>query len=320
MTVRSATEHERLFPMFGTRVRLLVGPALREDLPSPAAISLQIEGLMRAMHNRLTRFEPESELSLLNADPRETVEASSLLIAAVRAAVWAAELSGGLVDPTLVGELEAAGYARSRVGEPPASLREALAAAPVRRPARPRESSAWPLFSPRPEEGLVSRPPGARIDVGGTAKGLAADLAASKLEGYASFVVDVGGDMRIGGESAAPREVRVEHPLRDGLAHRFQLASGAVATSGIVTRLWSRDRGHAHHLIDPSSGEPAWTGLVQATALGSTAVEAEALAKAAFLSGPGAAAGLLSDGGVLVADDGSVDTVGLAAPVAAEAA
>jgi thiamine biosynthesis lipoprotein len=319
MRLAPAGEHERRFPIFGTKVRLLIGPALGEHLPSPAAVALQLEGLMRVMHDRMTRFDPQSELSRLNADPRETVEASSLLLAALRAGVWAAERSGGLVDPTLIDELEAIGYARTRTDEPPAPIREALASAPERRPARPRDGSAWRSFELQADRGIVSRPVGARVDLGGTAKGLAADLAASKLGGYASFAVDVGGDMRIGGASAKPREVRVEHPLADRLAHSFPLAQGAVATSGISTRLWRRSDGYAHHLIDPSTGAPAWTGLLQVTAVAPTAVEAEVLAKTAFLSGPGDAArdALSRYGGIVVSDEGSVDLVG---PLATEVA
>ena len=134
--------------------------------------------------------------------------------------------------------------------------------------------------------GVVRRPPGVRIDSGGTAKGLAADLGSERLAGYATHVVDAGGDLRLGGEQPLPREVRIEHPLRDESAHEFTLERGAVATSGIKTRLWRTETGFAHHLLDPSTGEPAWTGVLQATALAPTALEAETLAKMAFLPGP----------------------------------
>ena len=67
----------------------------------------------------------------------------------------------------------------------------------------------------------------------------------------------------------------------------LELGCGAVATSGLNVRIWRRADGrYAHHLLDPATGEPAWTGLVGATALGATALEAETLAKAALLSGP----------------------------------
>ena len=85
----------------------------------------------------LSRFKPDSELCALNADPRERVPASALLRTAVRAGLAAAERSGGLVDPTLVGEIESAGYVASRAGVPGAPLGAALAEAPPRRPAQP---------------------------------------------------------------------------------------------------------------------------------------------------------------------------------------
>ena len=95
----------------------------------------------------------------------------------------------------------------------------------------------------------------------------------------------------------------------------LRVARGGVATSGLGRRLWRDAAGRpAHHLLDPSTGAPAWSGLVAATAVGSTTLEAEALAKAALLRGPLAARRVLGRrGGVLVGDDGSVELVGRAA-------
>jgi thiamine biosynthesis lipoprotein len=145
-----------------------------------------------------------------------------------------------------------------------------------------------------------------RFDLGGSAKGFAADSAAAMLAEHASFAIDVGGDIAVGGTAGAPRIAAVEDPLgRRDL--RFRIARGAVATSGISRRIWHTSDGFGHHLIDPSSGRPAWTGVVQATALAETAVRAEALAKAALLAGPEAALRVLQPGGgALVLDDGSV--------------
>jgi thiamine biosynthesis lipoprotein len=62
----------------------------------------------------------------------------------------------------------------------------------------------------------------------------------------------------------------------------------------------------AHHLLDPATGRPAFTGLVQVTALAATATQAEVRAKAALLSGPSHAADWLPDGGVVIGDDGDI--------------
>ena len=77
-------------------------------------------------------------------------------------------------------------------------------------------------------------------------------------------------------------------------------------------RIWRGEDGrYAHHLLDPATGEPAWTGLIGATALGDTAVEAETFAKAALLSGPEGGREVLAErGGLMVHDSGRVETVG----------
>jgi FAD:protein FMN transferase len=310
-TISAVFEHERGFDLFGSRVRLLIGEPLRAGLPSPEAMGIQIEFFLRLLHRKLTRFDPDSELSALNADPRPHVLVGRTLAVAVDAALWAARRSNGLVDPTLVRELEAVGYASSRADVPPAPIRDALAAAPMRKAAHPWPGSRWREIAVNPETGVVSRPPGVRIDTGGTGKGLAADLAAERLAGYATFVVDAGGDLRLGGERPVERQVRIDHPFGEGFAHQFVLDRGAVATSGMKTRLWRTGDRFAHHLLDPSTGEPAWTGVTQATSLGATALEAETLAKIAFLSGPeGAREVLAMHGGLIVLDDGTVELVG----------
>jgi thiamine biosynthesis lipoprotein len=302
----SGQEHERRLALFGSRVRILVGPPDEPGVPRPESAARVAEAVLRLFQARLSRFDPESELSRLNCDPREVVPVSALLAGAVSAALRAAEYTDGLVDPTLLGALEDAGYAASRAGVAPAPLGEALRSAPPRAPAAPAASSAWQAVS---VEGLrVRRPPGTRIDLGGTAKGLAADVCAERLAGYRSFAVDACGDVRIGGAVPAQRLVEVDHPLKPAAAHRFHVAQGAAATSGIANRIWrSGEGGFAHHLIDPACGEPAWTGVIQATALAPTALEAEVLAKAALLSGPDAGRrALTTHGGVLVLDDGEV--------------
>jgi thiamine biosynthesis lipoprotein len=304
-------EYERRFKLFGSRVRLLIGAPAREGTPSPEAMGIQIEFFLRLLHRKLTRFERGSELCELNSEAGESCSVSPTLAVAVDAAIWAARRSDGLVDPTLVGELEAAGYASSRADETPASIADALAAAPERRPARPLSDSCWPEISVDAVGGTVTRPAGVRVDTGGSGKGLAADLASERLGGYATFVVDAGGDLRIGGQRPIERLVRIDHPTEDNPAHEFMLGRGAVATSGIKTRLWRAEGGFAHHLLDPSTGKPAWTGVIQATSLGRTALEAETLAKMAFLSGPEVAAEVLAEhGGLIVTDDGSVELFG----------
>jgi thiamine biosynthesis lipoprotein len=152
----------------------------------------------------------------------------------------------------------------------------------------------------------VTRPPGVKFDSGGIAKGVFADELATLLSAHDAFVVDCGGDLRLGGRAAILREIHVASPFDDTMVHTYVSAAGAAATSGIGKRAWlAADGRPAHHLLDPRTGRPAFTGIVQATALAPTATEAEALSKAALLSGPGEAERVLRHGGVLVLDDGT---------------
>ena len=356
-------EHERRFDLFGTSVRILVGGPAPAGEPSPELAAAVAEAVLWSCQAELTRFNPDSELSLLNADPAPSRVTSKLLAAAVAAARTAAERSGGLVDPTLLGAIEAAGYTQSRVGIKPASLPVAIRVAPPRLPAAPAPGSEpiaadgregapgrepiaadghegapgsepiaadgregapgrEPIAGERHERGPawaaievagreVRRPPGLRLDLGGTAKGFAADRAAAPLAGQQAFAVDAGGDIVVGGVAGALRTVNVAHPLEGGRTLEFDLIAGAVATSGLGTRIWRTDSGFAHHLLDPSTGRPAWTGVIQATALAATGVEAETLAKTALLSGPRRGLELLEQsGGALVLDDGEVVLAG----------
>jgi thiamine biosynthesis lipoprotein len=312
-------EHERRLDLFGTSVRILVGGPAPADQPSPELAAAAAEAVLWSCQRELTRFEPGSELSRLNADPAPAHLTSRLVAGAVAAALTAAERSGGLVDPTLLGAIEEAGYSESRADARPASLFAAIRVAPPRRPAAPSPGTAWRAISVAGRE--VRRPRGVRLDLGGSAKGFAADRAAGTLAGQRSFAVDAGGDIVFGGTAGEPRLVRVAHPLDAARAIEFELVAGAVATSGLGTRIWRTDTGFAHHLLDPSSGRPAWTGVVQATALAASGVEAETLAKTALLSGPDRGLGVLEQaGGALVLDDGEVVLAGPLRERAREAA
>jgi FAD:protein FMN transferase len=307
-------EQQIVFHSMGSDVRLLIGPPLLGDGCAPAAAAERERTYVEDFAARLSRFRGDSELSALNRDCRRMVPVGPLLRAAVRAGLWAAERSGGLVDPTLVGALEDAGYATSHDGRRSESLRDALAAAPVRRPARAHPAQRWRDVHVDDRQGVVRRPPGIRLDTGGTGKGLCADAVASRLSGHTRFVVDCGGDLAIGGVGAQiePYEIEVEHPLTAETIRTLRVGAGGIATSGLNVRIWRDGQGrYAHHLLDPSTGTPVWTGLVGATALAPTALEAETLTKMALLLGPLGARGVLArHGGVIVHDDGDVEEIG----------
>ena len=317
MTTGSITPVDRRLSLMGTHIRVVVGPPARDGLAEPREAAARVEDLLADYDRRLSRFRPDSELCSLNADDREVVPASEMLRAAVRAALEAAERSGGLVDPCLLGELETAGYRESWDTSRRVAVAEALAEVRLpRRPAGASEAAAWRSISVDDESGAIRRPRGLRLDTGGTGKGHAADLSAAVLDGYETWAVDCGGDLRIGGDAGVVREVEVEHPFTGEMFDTVRVRRGAVATSGLRSRIWRDAAGAiAHHLIDPATGRPAFTGLVAVTAIAPTAVEAETIAKAALLAGPGGARGMLArHGGIAITEEGDVLRVGRLEP------
>ena len=284
-------EVARTFECFGGRCSVRV---VDRDSDAALAAVRDARSTLLGAHRTLSRFDAESELSRLNRDPRSVVPASPLMRRLVAAALTAGLRSGGLVDATLVDEIEAAGYAESRVfgggGE-----------APPPHPAAASPRAGWCELTVDEGARTVSRPPGVRIDPGGIAKGLLADLVGESLAGFDSFAVDCCGDLRVGGIAGRPRAIAVDDPAGGAPLHQLKIADGAVATSGITRRAWTDDRGRpAHQIIDPASGRPAYTGVLQVTAVAPSGLLAETLAKSALLSGPDGAEAWLPYGGVIV--------------------
>jgi thiamine biosynthesis lipoprotein len=299
-TLAPPTEQRETFACFGSECTVIVADTLAHE--AAAAVFVARRRLLE-WHDQFSRFRSDSELTRLNADPAETVPVSPMMRRVVEAAIRVAEATGGLVDPTLLDQIERAGY-DVHFDQPGLPLLDALAAAPARRPGRPSPSESWRRVRTDRRTSTVTRPPGVRIDPGGIAKGVFADELAAALAHHEAFVVACAGDLRLGGRLAPVREVHVASPFDDGIVHTFRLRSGGVATSGIGKRSWiGPDGAVAHHLLDPRTGRPAFTGIVQVTALAPTAMAAEALSKAALLAGPTQADRRLVHGGVIVFDD-----------------
>jgi thiamine biosynthesis lipoprotein len=300
------TEVIETFECFGSSCAVLVTGAGRERTAREAADDCRRR--LSGWHGRFSRFLPGSELTRLNDDPRREVPVSELMAHFANAVVMAGTSTGGLVDATLIDDIESAGY----TGElpQPLPLPTALRLAPARRPAAPARAARWRLLEANLAERTVTRPPGVKLDSGGLAKGLFADVLADQLASHASFAVNCAGDIMIGGAAGVTRPIKVESPFDGRTLHTFNLRRTGVATSGIGRRAWLQAGGEpAHHLLDPSSGRPAFTGVVQVTALAPSALVAEIHAKAAILSGPRSARAWLPHGGVIVLDDGSHEVI-----------
>jgi FAD:protein FMN transferase len=245
------------FRAMGTHIELLVRGAVTPE--RAAAVEDEFERLEQSM----SRFRADSELSCLNREGR--IVASRPLLEVVTAAVEARERTGGLFDPTVHDALVAAGYDRSFE-----DLDGRVAAYGERR------ACGGEI---RLDGRRITLARGVRLDLGGIAKGYAADRACDVLSEDGPCVVNAGGDVVARG-GAWP--VGVETATG---SITLLLDDGAVATSGSDRRRWAVAGRPAHHLIDPRTGRPAESDLLRVSVVARSAIDAEVLAKAAFLGG-----------------------------------
>jgi FAD:protein FMN transferase len=264
---------------------------------------------LAALEARWSRFRPDSEVSALNRAGGRPVVVSPETFTLVALAVLGWRVTGGRFDPTVLDALEAAGY--DRTFEQVQDLEMATAPSPG-----PAPGLGGIVLDA--ETGTVTLPAGTHFDPGGIGKGYAADLLCAELRsrGAAGACVNLGGDLRVIGtpSGGGPWVVAVPHP-HGGQAAVLELTAGAVATSSPARRAWRRDGRLQHHLIDPRTGQPARTGILQVSVLAGEAWKAEVLAKAAFLAGLPDALGLVACQGteaLVIDEDGGVhQTAGL---------
>jgi len=249
-------------------------PVSREALERAAA-------QVREYEERFSRFRPDSELSRLNESPQEQVPVDAGLGGLLARSVEYARISGGLFDPVVLDDLLALGYDRTFE-----EVRDETDSGVVARGPRFR----WRDISVDAAGRSVARPFGARIDLGGIAKGAAVDAAMLELSGYPGALVDVGGDIRVTGspDDADSWIIAVEDGQSgDGTLGYVRLRDGAVATSSRRKRRWVHNGEAVHHIIDPRSGRPARSDVLQASVIADTTEHAEVAAKVAFIGGPG---------------------------------
>lgn len=292
---------ERVARIMGTRMSLHVSCAAEREAEAAGAIAACLDWL-REMERLLTRFDPESELSRLNTAPGEWRGVSGALFDVIERSVAAASASGGLFDPTLLPALERLGYDRDIDALPT----EPAEGNPTANEPEAGGGGRWREIEIDTSGRGVRLPAGGRLDLGGIAKGWAADIALTRYcADFPGALINVGGDLRARGGpqpgalwSVGIRDPRLELAgLENPLTYlaTVSLSRGALATSGAVRRWWYRVGQRQHHLLDPRTGKPLplWVAegdapdslLATATAFAPTAARAEVAAKLALLRG-----------------------------------
>jgi thiamine biosynthesis lipoprotein len=291
----------------GTSALLLVADPGRLDR---AAAVLRSE--LADIDLACSRFRPDSEITKLHRSAGRPVTVGPLLAEAIDAALRAAELTGGLVDPTVGAAVRALGYDRDFAQVRAMEARRGTGSGSPEEPARP-APGWWRLHWDRTSREVLL-PRGVTLDLGATAKALAADRAAQRAAEATGcgVLVGLGGDLGLAG--TAPDggwRVAVADDHRDALespAQTISVASGGLATSSTVARAWRHGGRRRHHIVDPRTGEnpvPLWRTV--SVAAGSC-VDANTASTAAIVLGRAATDWLVQRGmpARLVTEDGQV--------------
>jgi len=261
------------------------------------------EARLRDLESKWSRFRPDSDITRANHAAGIPVEVSGDTIAVVQRALDGWRQTDGRFDITMLPALVEIGYTHSALS--------AVAAPTV--PGRIVGLSGMVMVDPA--RSTITAPATSAIDLGGIGKGFAADLVADELiaAGAAGVLVNLGGDLAVRGlpsddtswylgieqPSAPPKHVVV-----------LRVISGGIATSGTTVRRWTTPDGRLrHHLIDPTTAQPAVTETLTATVLAADCATAEVYATAAMLLDARAAVAMLDRvglAGLVVGSDGGV--------------
>jgi thiamine biosynthesis lipoprotein len=281
--------------------------AVSEPEALPGALAV-VAAEIAACDRACSRFRADSDISRLNAGAGRPVDVSARLLDELAAALRAARLTDGLVDPTIGRALIRLGYDRDFT-----LLAAAAGSTPLAFTAVP----GWQCVEVDPGRGRARVPAGVVVDLGATAKARCADLAAAAAADAtgSGVLVSLGGDVAVAG--APPGRGWDVLVTDDSSAHAgapsqtVKVLTGGLATSGVTVRTWHRGGTALHHIIDPRTGRPARVVWRAVSAAAATSTDANIASTAAVVLGADAPAWLEERQlpSRLVAPDGSVTRV-----------
>ncbi len=291
-----------------TRRFQALGTTAHVCVTEPAALDVAVsavEAELGAIDLACSRFRDDSELAALNRSGGRAFEAGPLLLEALDVAIRAAHLTEGDVDPTIGRSIKGLGWDIDFTVLVNRGEEKTFEVVPA---------AGWRAIRIDPDRGLVRIPAGVEIDLGATAKALAADRSAraASLAAGTGVLVNLGGDLAVAGPPPADGwSILVTDDHRspsDADGQTVAVRSGGLATSSTTVRRWRAGGSEHHHILDPRTGLPVdevWRTVSVAAA---TCVDANTASTAAVVRGHDAVSWLQLAGlpARLVALDGSV--------------
>lgn len=291
--------------LLGTICRIQINGGDRSDLDAAFNRIRQIE-------SRMTRNKDTSEIRKIASAGGDGFKVSPGACQVIRKALDFGHLSGGLFDVTIAPVVDVWGFGNNDVDP--------------HLPSATTLKQTLPLVDYRQihvqEDCRVTTGPGQRIDLGGIAKGYAADEAAKVLQkaGVKSALINLGGNIFVLGkkDNGKPWKFGIQDPLQPTgtMMGTIEIDNGALVTSGIYERFVEENGKKYHHILDPRTGYPVENNLAGVSITAPSGLDADALSTVVFMLGIDKGCELLAQfpdtGAIFISKNGEITTYGIA--------
>jgi len=245
----------------------------------------EIEASLDAVDRMMSTYRPDSEISRFSASVSTAwQQVSPDFCISVENALAVSALTSGAFDITVGPLVNLWGFGPGKsIDNPPtdADIKRMLSAVGY-------EHLQADCTQPALKKDIVELV----LDMSAFGKGYAADRVAEWLEenGFANYLVEVGGELRVSGHNASGKmwAVGIEAPLTDQRSAYtvIRLTDAAVATSGDYRNYFESDGQRYSHTIDTRTGKPVTHSLASVTVVDNSGYRADALATALLVMGP----------------------------------
>ena len=232
--------------------------------------------LCKRYENLLSRTVEDSDIYKINHSNGQPVEVSDDTAELLRTALDIAEKSNGAFDPTVLPLVELWDVTNSKTVPPITDIQTALQSVGYK--------------SVVLNGNTVTLKNGARLDLGGIAKGFIADKLKIYLKenGVKSAIINLGGNtLLVGNKNGNDFSVGVQKPFgkQNELSATVYISDKTAVTSGVYQRYFEQDGKIYHHIIDPKTGHPTDNGISAVTVLTDSSTIADGLSTACLILG-----------------------------------
>jgi thiamine biosynthesis lipoprotein len=262
--------------------RLFMGTFIKIISPDQGASAIAFSQF-KEVDERLSKYKEGSEISLLNKLKTYKVSKETMELLKESKEFWAA--SSGAFDITVAPLMQLWGFKDKRFRQPSGEEISATLQ---------RIGSDKIILDF--DNNVVKLQPDMELDLGAIAKGYAIDcaVAALKSAGIKSCLINAGGEIYcMGDKFGKPWRVGIQDPRGKGLIEYIELKDEAVSTSGDYEQYFVRGNKRFSHIMDPTTGYPADSGVIAVTVIAPDGTTADALSTAIFVMGKEKAAQLM---------------------------